>query len=98
MRNKFSVPWGLVAGIVLAVMGFALSLWPIEALAILVLVIGGSPIAAVAAGLVLDSVYGAPVGLLHYVFFPFTLGALLCNLIYMIGGRFFVDRFTQHRL
>jgi hypothetical protein len=75
MRKKFKSYATVVAGCSLAVLGGVVGFWPIQILALLVLAFGKAPISALGLGIFLDIVYGAPLGLFHYVYFPFTIAS-----------------------
>jgi hypothetical protein len=49
-------------------------------------------------GLLLDIAYGPPVGFLHYLFFPFTVAALVAIVVRILAERFMLTRSTQERL
>ncbi len=53
--------------------GIVFSFWPLCAAALVVAAVSGQYFAAVSIGLVMDIVYGAPVGHWHWVYAPFTL-------------------------
>jgi hypothetical protein len=78
--------------------GFILGYWYVSLLGILLAALGGSPVAAVGFGLLLDLAYGAPLGLAVYLYFPFTiLGAVLSVLRYL-AGRYTLHFSAQERL
>jgi len=69
--------------------GFVLPYWPLGLLGLLVAAAAGQYLAAVAVGLLLDVLYGVPVGQWHFLHVPFTLLALLlCVLHYFLSAYF----------
>ena len=72
--------------------GFLVPLWPLCACGILLAALSGRWVFATAEGLLIDIAWGAPGGLLHYVYFPFTVVALVAALMYMAFSSYFVDR------
>jgi drug/metabolite transporter superfamily protein YnfA len=98
MRNNNPKKWILIAGFLLVSGGFILPFWPICVLGVLVAAFGGIPVGAVAFGLLLDLAYGAPYGLTHYLFFPFTLVALIAIAGRWVALRFMLERTAQERL
>lgn len=82
----------LALSFLLAAMGFLIPFWPLEILALIVATFGGYPLFALAVGVLLDLAYGIPTGPLQYVFFPFTLFALIT-----IGARLLSRRYMFGR-
>jgi hypothetical protein len=82
----------------LAAAGFILSLWPLSVLGVALAALSGRWISAVLIGLLLDIAWGAPTGMYRYLFFPFTLLALMGFMLSHFGGRYFLDRHRQERL
>ena len=78
--------------------GFIFGFWPCEVLGVLVAVFAGSGVAAVALGLLVDLAHGTPTGLLHYLYFPFSLLAILAIAARYIGTRFFFERLPHDTL
>jgi hypothetical protein len=69
--------------------GFLLSYWPLCLMGLLVAAASGQYLAAVLIGLVLDVLYGAPVGQWHFLHVPFTLIAfVLCAAHYFLSAYF----------
>lgn len=66
---------------VLAAAGFLLPLWQIALVGVAIAALSGQWLAAVIIGLLLDIAYGAPVGRLHFLYFPFTIFALVTALV-----------------
>jgi hypothetical protein len=80
--------WILAVAFVLAAAGYLLPLWPLTVAGILLLALSGRFIFAVALGLLLDVAYGAPVGRFHFLYFPFTLLAVIASLVQYIGWHY----------
>lgn len=87
---KKNTTWLLAVSFVLAAAGFLLPFWPLSALGILLLAFSGRFILAIALGLLLDIAYGAPVGRFHFLYFPFTIFAVLSD-----AARFFASRYLR---
>src|SRR5689334_4215668 len=79
-------------------LGFLLSLWPLEALSIALGAVGGEYIFALFLGILLDVAYGVPPGLLHFLFFPFTLLAALGIVIRIVVKRYFLQKSPQEKI
>lgn len=82
----------------LAALGFLLPLWPLSVLGIVLAAAWGRWFFAVLIGLLLDLAWGAPVGLAHSLYFPFTLLAMVAALVRLWVGRYFADRGRQETL
>ena len=80
----------------LAALGFLLPLLPLSALGILIAGLSGRYLFAIAIGLLFDIAYGAPMGALHFVWFPFTLVALVAMLGSELAKRYLLGR-TQSK-
>ncbi len=76
----------------LASAGFLLQFWPLEALAVVLAALTGHSIFAIALGALLDIAYGAPLGLARFLFFPFTLLALLGIGVKRIGFKYLMGK------
>ena len=74
---------------VLAALGFLLSFWPLSVAGILLAALMGRWVTAILLGLLKDIAYGTPVGVLHFLFFPFTLLALLGIVARQLKLRYF---------
>jgi hypothetical protein len=82
----------LALSFAIAAAGFLLPLWPLSVVGILIAALSGRFFFAIVMGLLLDVAWGMPVGLLHYVYFPFTALAFGAVLARIFGGRYFIDR------
>ncbi len=60
---------------------FLFSWWPLAAIGIIFAVIVGRWPLAIILGLMLDIIYGAPLGMMHILVFPFTIFAILGALV-----------------
>lgn len=96
--SKHSQNVWLVSALLCMGVGFVLQWWPLGLIAICIAAFTGHGGVAVGLGFVLDIVYGAPPGLLHYTFFPFVLSALVAWLLHMFMRRHFFDSSRQERL
>ena len=65
--------------------------WPLAVLAVVVAA-WVVPFFGIVLGLLLDIVWGAPQGALHFLYFPWTLLAILVALARYISPRFFFSR------
>ncbi len=92
MFNNPKQKWIFIAAFLLAAGGFLVPFWPLELIGIGVATFGGSGVVAVGLGLLLDLAYGAPTGILHYLYFPFTLFAVVVLLGRYVGLRFLFER------
>jgi hypothetical protein len=90
--------WVVAAYLVFGAIGFLLPFWPLSALCVLMLALGGRWFVALLLGLVLDLAWGAPVGLLHALMFPFTLLAAVSALVRLAAADYFIDRDLPERL
>jgi hypothetical protein len=78
-----------VAAIILFAAGFLFSFWPLCLLGLLLAAFTGQYVTAVLIGLLLDALYGAPVGRLHMVPVPFTLLAFITSALYYYLSAYF---------
>ncbi len=72
--------------------GFLWPLWPLCVVGILIAAFSGRWFFATLVGLLIDIAWGAPAGVLQYVYFPFTALALLGALAYWFFSGYFLDR------
>lgn len=72
--------------------GFLLPLWPLCVLGILIASLSGRWLFGAVIGLLIDIAWGPPVGVLHYLYFPFTLLAVVSGLLYIVLSGYFLDR------
>ena len=77
MMHKKSTAWITALSCALVAGGFLLPLWPLSVAGIILAALSGRWLCAVLLGLLLDSAYGAPIGRWHFIYFPFTLAALV---------------------
>ena len=68
---------------IIASAGLFVPLWP--------LCVAGILIAALM-GMLIDVAWGTPAGILHYLYFPFTLLALVAGLAHYVMSGYFLDR------
>ena len=80
----------LSACFLLAALGFLLPMWPLSALGIFLAGLSGRYMFAITMGLLFDVAYGAPMGALHFAWFPFTLLAIAAQLCRVFGKRYFL--------
>ena len=77
---------------VLVGMGFLLPLWPLCAAGILLAALTGRYFFALLLGVLLDVAWGPPAGILHYLYLPFVLLALVASLLRYFFAGYFLDR------
>ena len=65
---------------VLAALGFLLPFWPLSLVGIALAALSGHWLFAICVGLLIDIGFGAPLGRLHFLYFPFTLAAAVLSL------------------
>lgn len=90
--------WTYAVIFLLAAAGLLLPWWPLSVLGVAWAALSGRWIFAVLIGLLLDIAWGAPTGLYRYLFFPFTIVALLGYVCHYWGGRYFLDRHRQEKI
>lgn len=84
--------WIFICSFLLAAGGFLLPFWPLSAAGILILSSTGRWLSAVLIGLLLDVAWGVPGGVLHFVYVPFTLLALLAVLVRLVLQRYWFEK------
>ena len=90
--------WIYAATFVLAAAGFLVPFWPLSVVGVAIAALSQRWLFALALGLLLDVAWGAPTGLMQYLFFPFALLALLCALLRLWSSRYLFDRAVQETL
>lgn len=90
MIKKNKILLLLATSFLLAALGFLLPLWPLSALGILLAGLSGRYLFAIAMGFLFDIAYGAPAGVFHLVWFPFTFLALAALLFWVLARRYFL--------
>jgi hypothetical protein len=90
--------WIYAATFLLAAAGFLVPFWPLSVLGTLIAALSGRWIFAILMGLLLDIAWGAPTGTLRFLFFPFTIVALLGVIARYWGSYYFLDKNPQERL
>ena len=83
---------------VLAGAGFILPLWPLSVVGVLLAALSRRYVFAVIIGVLLDLAWGPPQGVLHVLYVPFTLLALLATAARFWGSSYFLDRNIDERL
>ncbi len=73
-------------------LGLLCSFWPLVPVGVALLVLYGNTTLGVTSALFFDIIYGAPVGLLSFLYFPFLLFAVLCVLLRGLSLRFMLPR------
>ena len=96
--NKKTKRFILAVLFLLASGGFLLQFWPVEVVAVLCASLFGFPLFALGTGILLDIAYGAPMGLMHFLFFPFTLIACLGLILRILGKRYFIHKTPQEHI
>ncbi len=66
----------LALSFAMVAVGFLLPLWPLALVGVAIAALSGQWIFTLMLGLLLDVAFGAPVGKLHVLYFPFALFAL----------------------
>lgn len=84
--------WVLAVFFVVAALGFMLPLWPLSVLGIALMALWGRWFAAICTGLLLDLAWGAPLGLAHYLYFPFVACAVVLSLVRLAAGKYLLNR------
>lgn len=84
--------WMLASSFAIAAIGFLLPFWPLSVVGILLAALSGRWIFAIAIGLLLDIAYGAPMGSAQFLYFPFTLVALLGVVIRYFGRKYLFNK------
>jgi hypothetical protein len=90
--------WIYATTFLLAAAGALLPFWPLCVAGILIAAFSGRWLFAVGMALLVDVAWGAPTGMLHFLYFPFTLLALLGAAVRVWGSRYFLDRNIQEKL
>lgn len=90
--------WILAAFFALSALGFLVPWWPLSVAGLALMALWGGWFAAVLTGLLLDLAWGAPVGLSHFLYFPFALCAVLFSLVRIAAVKYFIDRGLPERL
>ena len=98
MQNKSSRPVSALLVVVLALGGFFIPWWPLGVIAIILAALRGLGAFALIVGMIMDLSFGAPLGALHYLYFPFTLLAGLAVAAHLIGIQFIFNRKEQEWL
>lgn len=98
MRNNPTKKWLYIIAFLFVTGGFLIPFWPLEVVGIATAAFTGSGFVAPALGLLLDLAYGSPTGMLHYLYFPFTLGGFLILIVRYVGIRFALERSWGNRL
>ncbi|HVZ75895.1 MAG TPA: hypothetical protein VG934_01330 [Candidatus Paceibacterota bacterium] len=87
-KNSYAI---IAIAFLIAAAGFLIPFWPLTVLGIAVMALLGYPLWAITLGLLLDLAYGAPIGTLHILVFPFTIVALASIVVREVGKRYFMD-------
>lgn len=82
----------------LAALGFLLPFWPLSVAGIVLAALWGRWFSALLIGLLLDLAWGAPVGLAQFLYFPFTLIAVVAALARLWVARYLLDRAPQEKI
>lgn len=90
--------WVFAAFFMLAAIGFLLPFWPLAALGVMLAALSGNWLGALATGILLDLAWGAPVGLAHFLYFPFTVIAVVAILARWWGSEYFISRSPPEHL
>ena len=90
--------WLYASTFVLIAVGFLMPFWPLSVVGVALCALSGRWIFALAAALLVDVAWGAPLGTAQYLYFPLTLFALVCAFLRIWGGKFFLDRGVQEKI
>lgn len=77
---------------IITAVGFLLPFWPLMVLGIIVAALSGRYLFAVFMALLVDIGSGLPLGVLRYLFVPFTILAIVAALVRVFGERYFLDK------
>ncbi len=90
--------WIITSSFALAAFGFLIPLWPLSAIGVALAAGAGYWMFGVGVGLLLDVAWGTPPGILHILFFPFTIFAVLAALARVIALRYFFTKTPQEKI
>ena len=90
--------WIYAVTFLLASAGFLYPFWPLSVAGVLLASLSGRFMFGILIGLILDLAWGAPTGTLHYLFFPFTIVALLGLIARYSGSYYFLDKNPQEKI
>jgi hypothetical protein len=90
--------WIIALIFVVTAGSFLIEFWPLAAAGVIAMGFVGRGLLALPLGLLLDLAYGAPAGPVAYVFFPFTIAALLVVIVRYWSVRYFFDRTSRDTL
>jgi hypothetical protein len=76
----------------IAAIGFLLPFWPLCVVGVLIAALSGRYFFAVGMALLLDLGSGAPTGIMHYLFVPYTICAVIAALVRLYAGAYFLDK------
>ena len=96
--NNSATKWILACSFATASAGFLLPFWPLSVAGILLASLSGRWTFAIAIGLLFDIAYGAPMGNMKYLYFPFTAVALLGILARIFSLRYLFNKNIQEKL
>lgn len=72
--------------------GFLLPFWPLCIVGILIATLSGRYVFGILIALLIDVGSGIPTGIVHYLFVPFTILAILATLIRVFAVSYFLDK------
>ena len=90
--------WLLALIFVVTAGGFLLEWWPVAMLGVVAMGFVGRGYFAPPLGLLLDLAYGAPVGFVVPLFFPFTILGLFVVVGRYVAERYLLDRASRDRI
>ena len=90
--------WIYAISFLLAAAGVLLPFWPLAVVGILLAALSGRWLFAVIIALLVDLAWGTPTGGLRFLYFPFTLLALLAAAAHIWGAKYFLDKHPQEKL
>ncbi|MBX4192404.1 hypothetical protein KW798_02865 [Candidatus Parcubacteria bacterium] len=89
--SNVTIKWVLACSFATAAAGFLLPFWPLSVAGILLSSLSGRWIFAISVGLLFDIAYGAPMNA-PFMFFPFTLVALLGVVGRYLGAKYLFNK------
>lgn len=76
----------------IAATGFLLPFWPLCLVGVLIAALSGRYFFAILIALLIDVGSGAPSGILHYLYVPYTALAVAASLARLLGIQYFLDK------
>lgn len=90
--------WIYAVSFALGAAGFLMPFWPLSLMGIVLATLSGRWIFGLLMALLLDLAWGAPFGLAAYLYFPFTVAALVAAIARYFSASYFLERSTPDTL